>query len=467
MSNSLTKIAALFFFSQISIVAAAQIRGNYAAIYSGTPWVDQNGKTVSAHAANIIKDKGKYYLFGEAHTDTSNAFVGFNCYSSPDLYNWRFESMALPQQKSGKLGPNRVGERPKVLRCPKTGEYIMLMHCDTMGYTDQYIGYATANSITGPYTFHGPLLFKGAPIKKWDMGSFQDRDGSGYLLVHGGNIFKLSDDYKSVTEQVLKDLAPDCESPALFRKGNIYFQLMSNKTSWERNDNYYYTAASLKGPWTSRGLLAPKGMLTWNSQTTFVLPIEGTKDTTYMFMGDRWAYPRQASSATYVWQPLTISGTSLSMPKYLEAWQVDLKTGLVSAPVGTTKIIDHGDTKTIAYSGPWLKGTGAACSDMKGDYFRADFTGKQVAIYGVSRPDGGYARITIQNDQAKTVLTALIDMYSMYTVNSLNFISPVMSKGRYTLTVTVVGEHGNWTDKRKNLFGSKGNFVSLDKLVVQ
>src|SRR5476651_2404043 len=98
----------------IANISTAQTRGNYSAIYSGTPWVDQNGKTVSAHAANIVKDKSKYYMFGEAHTDTSNAFVGFNCYSSADLYNWKFESIALPVQKNGKLGPNRVGERPKV-----------------------------------------------------------------------------------------------------------------------------------------------------------------------------------------------------------------------------------------------------------------------------------------------------------------------------------------------------------------
>jgi len=89
----------------VANISAAQTHGNYNAIYSGTPWVDQNGKTVSAHASNIVKDKNKYYLFGEAHTDTSNAFVGFSCYSSADLYNWKFESIALPQQKKRKAWP--------------------------------------------------------------------------------------------------------------------------------------------------------------------------------------------------------------------------------------------------------------------------------------------------------------------------------------------------------------------------
>ncbi len=32
-------------------------------------------------------------------------------------------------------------------------------------------------------------------------GTFQDTDGSGYVLIHG-EIYKLSDDYKSVVEQI-------------------------------------------------------------------------------------------------------------------------------------------------------------------------------------------------------------------------------------------------------------------------
>lgn len=66
--------------------------------------------------------------FGEYESDESNAFPGFGCYSSTDLVNWRFERIVLPVQKDGILGPDRVGERVKVMKCPKTGEYVMLMH---------------------------------------------------------------------------------------------------------------------------------------------------------------------------------------------------------------------------------------------------------------------------------------------------------------------------------------------------
>ncbi|MEO6733564.1 MAG: family 43 glycosylhydrolase [Ferruginibacter sp.] len=453
----------------VSYASVAQTIAGYDAIYSGVPWYDDSGKTVSAHGANIIEDNSRFYLFGEAHTDSSNAFVGFNCYSSADLYNWKFESVALPTQEKGKLGPNRVGERPKVMKCPTTGGYVMYMHVDTLGYVDQFIGYATANNIIGPYTFRGPLLFNGKPIRKWDMGAFQDSDGSGYVLLHGGDIYKLSDDYKSVSEQVHKAMTTGFESPAIFRKDSIYYFLGSDLTSWERNDNYYYTATSLRGPWTKRGIFCPKGTLTWNSQTTFVLPIAGSKHTTYMFMGDRWSFPKQASAATYIWQPLTVSGTSISIPQFLEAWRISTSTGVASPTVIGKKKIENADQKLITYSGKWLASSDSlsiSSSDEKDASFSVKFKGKQIGLYGLSRTNGGYTRIILRNSKGKIVISSLVDMYSKYPVAALKFVSPVLPKNNYSLTVSVTGEHSNWSDKRKNFYGSTGNFISVDKIVI-
>jgi hypothetical protein len=438
----------------------------YNAIYSGVPWYDDKGNVVSSHGANIVKDGRKYYLFGERHTDTSNAFAGFNCYSSADLYNWKWESVALPVQPSGKLGANRVGERPKVMKCPATGEYVMFMHVDTMGYSDQFTGYATAKTITGPYTFQGPILFNGKPIKKWDMGTFQDTDGSGYVLLHGGDIYKLSNDYKSITEQVHKATERGFEAPTLFRKDCIYYFLGSDLTGWERNDNYYFTAMSLKGPWKKHRFFAPEGTLTWNSQTTFVLPIQGSKETTYLFMGDRWSFPKQASAATYVWQPLTISGDSLSIPQYKEGWTINPSTGEAAAVTISGKEIQATDAQ-ITYSGAWKQDTLAVkSSDEKDASFTVKFTGTQVQLYGLARPDGGYAHVTIRNSKGKTVLSSTIDLYSKYPISTLKFINPVLPKDTYILTVSVLKENWYWVEKSGRRSGSGGYIVSLEKIVI-
>lgn len=450
-----------------ALVSLAQDRKAYDAIYSGLPWMDDRGKAVSAHGANIIKDNGKYYLFGEYKTDSANVFNGVSCYSSVDLYNWKFERIALPVQAAGKLGPNRVGERPKVMKCPNTGEYIMYMHVDTLGYIDQFIGYATSKTITGPYIFQGPLLFNGKPIRKWDMGTFQDQDGLGYVLIHGGEIYKLAEDYKSVVEKVNESLASGFESPTLFRKDSLYYFLGSNLTSWERNDNYYFTATSLQGPWVKRGVFAPEGTLTWNSQCTFVLPIAGEKDTTYMYMGDRWSFPKQASAATYVWQPLTVSDSSLSIPAYQEAWKIDISHGMALPTSFKGKSIECSNKKKIKYLGNWRQDTlSLQSADTKGATLALNFHGTRIGLHGLARPEGGYAHVQLQNSKGKTVLSSIIDMYCKYPISSLKFLSPVLPKDHYTLTVTVMGERGNWSDKRKSLYGSTGYMVSLDNIMI-
>lgn len=447
-----------------SFAATAQ---NQTAIYSGIPWFDDKGNTVSAHGACIIKDNNRFYLFGERHSDTSNAFAGFNCYSSADLYNWKFESIALPVQESGKLGPNRLGERVKVMRCPSTGEYVMFMHADTVGYKDQFTGYATSKKITGPYTFKGPILFNGKPVKKWDMGTFQDQDGSGYILLHGGDIYKLSDDYTSISEQVNKAFEKGFESPAIFKKDSLYYFLGSDLTGWERNDNYYFTATALNGPWTKQGFIAPQGTLTWNSQTTFVLPIQGSKETAYMFMGDRWSFPKQASAATYIWQPLIVDKYKIAIPECKTAWKIDLSTGRITDEIINGNTIAAND-KRIQYAGNWQQDTLAVKSAaVKGNSFSFTASGTQISFYGLARPDGGYASVVIRNSKGKVLQNAVVDMYSKYPAIALKYLSPVLKKDRYTITVTVLGERWWWKEKSGRLSGSKGDIVSVECLKVK
>lgn len=439
-------------------------------IRSGIPWFDETGKIVSAHGACIVQDKDRYYLFGECKGDSSNAFVGFNCYSSPDLYHWKFERQVLPLQKSGQLGPNRVGERVKVMKCPKTGEYVMYMHTDNMGYNDPCIGYATSPTIDGEFTYRGALLFNGNPIKKWDMGVFQDTDGSGYLLIHHGNVFKLSDDYKSITEQVLKEMGGG-EAPTVFKKDGVYFWLTSHLTSWERNDNDYYTATSLAGPWTKRGLFAPMGSLTWNSQTTYVLPINGSVDTTFLFLGDRWSFPCQNSAATYVWQPLNVKDSTIQIPYFLQNWTINTKTGVWSTVESNERSIACSDLKSILYRGHWAQSIDSDSqtvrqSDAKGASFSVPFKGGQIGFYALAGPTCGYAKVEITNGKKKLMSKTLVDLYCKYPETSLKFLSPVLPAGKYRMTVTVEGMHPVWSDKKKTIFGSTGNYVRLDRVVL-
>ena len=265
----------------------------------------------------------------------------------------------------------------------------------------------------------------------------------------------------------------------MFKAGNVYFLLLSNRTSWERNDNYYFTASSPAGPWTSRGLFAPSGTLTWNSQTTFVLPVAGATATTYVFLGDRWSYPRQGSAATTVWQPMAVSGTTLSIATFNEAWKIDPTTGAWStASSAATTSIDDSVSGTgvnqFNYGGTWAHATGGGFNNSEtrsataGDTVSIAFTGTQIKLYGVANTDAGYATLALVDGKGGTVASGVIDFYSKYrdTAHELKYVSPVLKSGSYTLKLTVLGEHSNWSDKAGDQFGATGNYVSIDRAVV-
>lgn len=413
-------------------------------VVNGVPWTDNNGSPVNAHGACIVEENGRYYLFGEWKSDTTNAFPGFACYSSDDLVNWTFESVALPLQNDGLLGPNRVGERPKVMRCPKTGEYIMLAHTDDMRYKDPQVGLAVAKNITGPYTFLGPLLFEGKPIRRWDMGTFQDHDGTGYLLMHHGDIYRLSKDYRKAVKKVADGIKGGGESPAMLHKDGLYYLFGSNLTSWERNDNFYHTATSIEGPWTKQGVFCPEGTLTYNSQSTFILPLQRGDSIVYVYMGDRWSYPHQASSATYVWMPMQIDGHRVSIPEYWQVWNPQ-----------TMQPIDDLGGCVIAVN---FK------SSVKGARLELPFEGCRVAVKGTSFPNGGYGRVTIRNVNGEVVHSNLIDFYSKVPDNGLRYVSPRLPYARYTLEVECAGEHPHWSNKRGDYFGSREDWVTIDEV---
>lgn len=415
-------------------------------IYNGIPWYDDRGNIVNAHGACIVEDRGRYYLFGEWKSDESNAFPGFSCYSSDDLVNWKFENVVLKVQQDGIMGPNRVGERVKVMKCPSTGEYVMYMHSDDMGYTDPHTAYATCKTIAGDYTFHGPLMYEGEPIRRWDMGTFQDTDGKGYLLIHHGIIYRLSEDYKSAEAKLLDGLKGSGESPAMFKKDGLYYMFYSDLTSWEKNDNYYFTSPSIEGPWTKQGLFAPEGKLTYNSQTTFVFPLVRDNDTIPMFMGDRWSYPHQASAATYVWMPLQVDGQKISIPEYWECWDIETLKQVEPLKGG------------ISLNKQFI-------SNKKGERLQIPFKGTQVAIKGETNNTSGYARVIISNSKGENLYSSLVDFYTKYTTSGTRYISPVLPEGEYTLTIEVTGISPVWTDKRKNVYGSTDCLVNINDIV--
>ena len=319
----------LFLPSAAPVAWTRGIAADSPSIVSGVPW-QAGSQSLQAHGGGIIRVGRTWYWIGENKIHGAS-FYANSCYSSSDLLHWKFVNDILKLQPSGDLGPNRVVERPKILYNARTRTYVMYMHIDDAKYSEAKVGVATSRTVCGNYTYRGS--FRPLGFQSRDIGLFQDSDGSAYLLSedreHGLRIDALSNDYLHVTKAVA--VLPDMEAPAMIEANGRYYLFCSHLSGWNTNDNQYAIAPAPAGPWSKLADFAPAGTHTFDSQTTFVLPVAGKKETTYIYMGDRWM-PKDLARSTYVWLPLDLSGSSASM-QWHERWRLDSGSGTwVDAP---------------------------------------------------------------------------------------------------------------------------------------
>ncbi|KAM3087704.1 hypothetical protein ACMFMG_001780 [Clarireedia jacksonii] len=346
-------------------------------IVPGATWTASGlNQHIQAHGGGIIQVGSTYYWVGENKLNGS-AFQSINCYSSTDLVNWKFQSYLLTVQSSGDLGPNRVVERPHIIYNSATSKYVMWMHIDSSSYGEARAGVATSSSVCGTYTYLGasqPLGFQSR-----DLNVFKDTDGTGYLLTedraNGLRINKLSADYTSVASATY--LFADYEAPAIYKSGNTYFMFASHLSGWAPNDNVYCTATSLSGPWSAWSTFATSGTNTYSSQTAAVVNINGI----VMYMGDRWQSSNLMTS-TYVWLPLTISGTTATMANRVN-WNINAAAGTWSTSPTETTPEAESSTNALASGATILSCSGCSGSKSVG-YIGGPSPGGTLTFNGIS-----------------------------------------------------------------------------------
>lgn len=347
--------------------------GNVNTVFTpGELWLDNNGVHINAHGGGILYDNDCYYWFGEhktTGTEGNVANVGIHCYSSHDLNNWVDEGIALkvdPENSGSDIEKGCIMERPKVIKNEITGKYVMWFHLErkNRGYADALSGIAISDNITGPYHYvHAvrpnkesyPLNVKeihtqinpttytefsggslpanvdslnilGRDFTKGqmarDMTLFVDDNHKAYHIYSSEenstlHIAELTDDYLKHTGKFIRCFPGSfMEAPAMFKRKNKYYLMMSGCTGWQPNQARSAMADSIFGEWTELGnpCVGDMSKTTFDSQSTFILPVKG-KDDAFIYMGDRWN-PTDAIDGRYIWLPIRFEGD-----RFLIAWE--------------------------------------------------------------------------------------------------------------------------------------------------
>lgn len=343
----------------------------------GEHWPDNKGVHINAHGGGVLFHNGTYYWFGEHKIEGkkgNQAWVGVHCYSSQNLTDWKDEGIALPVSKDTEspIVEGCVIERPKVIYNAVTRKFVMWFHLELkgQGYKAAKTGVAVADNVTGPYTFlkavnpnagkwpvNYPEALKTksfpADLKSWseewiqavkdglilqrdiekgqmarDMTLYVDDDGKAYhihaseenLTLH---IAELSVDYLDFSGKYIRVLpAGHNEAPSIFKHNGKYFMITSGCTGWAPNAARLLTSGSVMGEWeyVKNPCTGEGAGLTFQSQSTFILPVQGKKDA-FIFMGDRWN-PDNAIDGRYVWLPVQFDEAGLPYLKWLDEWDL-------------------------------------------------------------------------------------------------------------------------------------------------
>ncbi len=295
-------------------------------IKNGVQWTDTDGNSVQAHGGNLLRVGDRWYLIGEDRSDCWNPDV--NLYSSADLQTWRFEGKVLENGVTHpELGRSRMIERPKLMLNPKTGKFVIWCHWEAKDYSASEAGVFESDQVTGPYH----VVWTGRPLdtKSRDCNVFQDVDGTAYFISTTDEntnlgLFRLSDDYHSAVEKTVLCEGMRREAPAIVNIGGVYHMISSACTGWDPNQAMLTTSKRITEGWAPLEKIGDR--IAFDTQASSILTIAGTKDTTYVYVGDRWMDPDLPSSKI-IMLPLEFDEQGRMQLRWHETWQLDMKRG--------------------------------------------------------------------------------------------------------------------------------------------
>ncbi|MBC1501790.1 hypothetical protein HB943_14405 [Listeria weihenstephanensis] len=303
-------------------------------IQNNTAWLSTDGQPIEARSGSIIQVGDTYHWFGAERND--NNFKAINHYTSTNLAIWKKEAPAI--DNTGIFKENNWVGRPWVMYNKKNDNYIMVLeqHLNGKGNRNHY-RFLRAKTLSDSWELLSTdisQLFdsKGVKYGLGDLGAYQEGDEAYLLYTFDKNpfdpvdpaqklnksqaILKLNADFTDVSYvdrnqgkyeaykefNVSKSGEWPREAASIFKRNGVYYYFTSRCEGFKSSGTNYRTATSIMGDWSEQEAVqtANSNTNSYNSQHDFILPITGTKETLYMFAGDRW----EGAKSAYQWSPL-------------------------------------------------------------------------------------------------------------------------------------------------------------------
>ncbi|WP_241739110.1 family 43 glycosylhydrolase [Pontibacter beigongshangensis] len=289
----------------------------------------------------------KYYWYGvhykEAETYRASpnktlpraSFESVTCYSSTDLANWTFEADAMTKAEAMPDGRWTWVGRLGVAYMKEINQYAMFVQHGAQ------VLIAVSDLPAGPFKWHQKIsmLDRIGTTNTGDQTVFTDEDtGKSYLVYsYGRGRNKIY-----VSEIGMKDGKVDLldcvkifegasrEGNCMFKYKGKYYMAASNIYGWDSSLAYYLVADDVRGPYEPlNNMLVMDGAsedYAHVSQTGFFVKLNGSKQETVVYCGDRWANFAGNGLGYNQWVPLSFNGAKPYFNS-LGSWNLDAKTG--------------------------------------------------------------------------------------------------------------------------------------------
>lgn len=330
--------------------------GTFQTITNNTFWNDTSGNPIYSQGGGVFKFGDTYYWYGVHYTgaelyranptrkyDGDVRFASIPVYSSKDLVNWKFENRIATRSTGVGGGANLGGAgwvgRLGVSYNENTGKYVLAVQMWHTGRGGHGVLMLQGDSPTDTfdYGYFQPQITNSPTTGTGDQTVFTDDNAKDYLIFSNRegrsrafvSKFRESDSLRLEPGAQIGYNSAGREGNAMFKLDGKYYHAASDLHGWNTSVNHVMesTSTNIQGAYTGEYTLAGTEMdYSHVTQTGFFVTVKGTKQSTVIYAGDRWADFAWNGIGYNQWVPITKSGTR---PRFhsVSQWQFNATTG--------------------------------------------------------------------------------------------------------------------------------------------